>query len=107
MSLKPKLKNLLICMSKLTMREKKIIISQTLKEQNQLEIEKLAKDNQQTLLDAIIEWLEYKDIDLYDFKDHVSVVLLERLKRESIKLNVVKDDSPDRATTLHQLFLEL
>lgn len=107
MSLKPKLKSLSIYMSKLSMRDKKVIISQTLKEQNQLEIEKIAKNNQQTLLEAILEWLEDKDIDIYDFKDHVSIVLLERLKRESIKLNVVKDDSPDRTTNLHQLFLEL
>lgn len=89
------------------MREKKEIIQQTLKEQNSLEIEKLAKDNQQTLLEAIIDWLEDKDIDYHDFQDQVSEVLINRLKMESVKLNVIKDDSSDRVSDLHKLFLEL
>lgn len=89
------------------MREKKEIIQQTLKEQNSLEIEKLAKDNQQTLLEAIIDWLEDKDIDYHDFQDQVSEVLINRLKMESVKLNVIKDDSSDRTSDLHKLFLEL
>ena len=89
------------------MREKKEIIQQTLKEQNSLEIEKLAKDNQQTLLEAIIDWLEDKDIDYRDFQDQVSEVLINRLKMESVKLNVIKDDSSNRASDLHKLFLEL
>ena len=94
-------------MTKLTMREKKEIIQQTLKEQNSLEIEKLAKDNQQTLLEAIIDWLEDKDIDYHEFEDQVSEVLINRLKMESVKLNVIKDDSSDRTSDLHKLFLEL
>ena len=89
------------------MREKKEIIQQTLKEQNSLEIEKLAKDNQQTLLEAIIDWLEDKDIDYHDFQDQVSEVLINRLKMESVKLNVIKDDSSNRTSDLHKLFLEL
>lgn len=89
------------------MREKKEIIQQTLKEQNSLEIEKLAKDNQQTLLEAIIDWLEDKDIDYHEFEDQVSEVLINRLKMESVKLNVIKDDSSDRTSDLHKLFLEL
>ena len=94
-------------MTKLTMREKKEIIQQTLKEQNSLEIEKLAKDNQQTLLDAIVEWIEMKDIDYRDFRDQVSEVLIDRLERESVKLNVIKNDSSYEAPDLHKLFLEL
>lgn len=89
------------------MREKKEIIQQTLKEQNSLEIEKLAKDNQQTLLEAIIDWLEDKDIDYHEFQDQVSEVLINRLKMESVKLNVIKDDSSNRTSDLHKLFLEL
>lgn len=89
------------------MREKKEIIQQTIKEQNSLEIEKLAKDNQQTLLDAIVEWIEMKDIDYRDFRDQVSEVLIDRLERESVKLNVIKNDSSYEAPNLHKLFLEL
>lgn len=89
------------------MREKKEIIQQTIKEQNSLEIEKLAKDNQQTLLDAIVEWIEMKDIDYRDFRDQVSEVLIDRLERESVKLNVIKNDSSYEAPDLHKLFLEL
>lgn len=89
------------------MREKKEIIQQTLREQNSLEIEKLAQDNQQTLLEAIIDWLEEKDIDYLEFQDHVSEVLINRLKIESVKLNVIKDDTSGRTSDLHKLFLEL
>ena len=108
MNLKPILKNLLNFMTRLQMRKKqKIIISETLKEQNSLEIENIAKNNQEQLLEAILEWIENKDIDFEEFCDYVSPVLLERLKRECIKNNVVIDDTPDNESGLYKLFLEL
>ena len=48
-----------------------------------------------------------KDIDYRDFRDQVSEVLIDRLERESVKLNVIKNDSSYEAPDLHKLFLEL
>lgn len=61
----------------------------------------MSKLNDSSLLEAIIEWLEDKDIDILDFKDYVSDVLIDRLKQECIKNNVVKDDLSYRKSDLH------
>lgn len=89
------------------MRNMKTCIQQALKEQNSLEIEYIARNHQCTLLEAILEWVEDHDIDIYEFKNHVSEVLIERLRQESVKNNVIKDQAPDAKPNLHNIFLEL